>query len=228
MPPPRAIRPISNDCSDRCALARPLPLRICPDRGLNLSSSSAIAEDMRPRAKALKYLANERRKSAVPCVGKAAQSPPRANAETDSLPEKRCADKHIAAFLRRAEIRFILPLLLSFSDGPNFVRKNCFSSPLVNANSSANGIPGRVRILPARAIILAPDCLPEVVERPPLSGKIRKESERESQGQSAPHWPCIRLICRLVHGGQSALPQVSHSESHEERIENTDLRRKLP
>ena len=38
----------------------------------------------------------------------------RRHPETDSLPEKRCADKDIAAFLRRAEIRFILPSLPPF------------------------------------------------------------------------------------------------------------------
>jgi hypothetical protein len=109
LPPPRAIRPISNDCNARRALARPLPLRIRPSRGSNLLSSSAIREDMRLAGKRLKYLASEPRKSAVPCVGKAPQSLQGASMETDSLPEKRCADNDIAAFLRRAEIRFILP-----------------------------------------------------------------------------------------------------------------------
>jgi hypothetical protein len=39
-----------------------------------------------------------------------------------------------------------------------------------------------------------------MVKRPPLSGKIGKKSERESQGQGAPNWSLIRLICRLVDG----------------------------
>jgi len=95
-PPPRAIRPMSSDCKVRRTRALLLPTRIWPSRGSNLFSSSAIREDMRQPAKPLKYLASERRKSAVPCVGKAPQSLSSATSETDSLPEKRCADKHIA------------------------------------------------------------------------------------------------------------------------------------
>ncbi len=64
---------------------------------------------MRPPEKRLKCLSNERRTCAVCCVGKAAQSLCTREPETDNLPEKRCADKYVAAFLRRAEIRFILP-----------------------------------------------------------------------------------------------------------------------
>ena len=109
LPPPRAMRPIRCDSNERCRPARPPPLPRRPIRGSNLFSSSVIREDMRPRAKRLKYLASERRKSAVLCVGQAAQSLAGADPETDSLPKKRCADKDIAAFLRRAEIRFILP-----------------------------------------------------------------------------------------------------------------------
>jgi len=73
-PPARAIRPISNDCNARCAPRRPLPARIRPSRGSNLFSLSAIREDMRWPETLLKYLASERRKSAVPCVGYAAKS----------------------------------------------------------------------------------------------------------------------------------------------------------
>ena len=107
-PPPRAKRPINSDCNDRCVPRRPLPLRIRPSRGSNLFSSSAIREDMGQHDQRLKYLASERRKSAVPCVGKAAQSLGGNCPETDNLPEKRCADKDMAGFLRRAETRFIL------------------------------------------------------------------------------------------------------------------------
>lgn len=107
--PPRAIRPINSDCKDRGERARILPPRIRPNRSSNWFSSFAIREDMRQPDKRLKYLASERGESAVPCVGKTAQSFGDAGGETDSLPEKRCAGRDIAAFLRRAEIRFILP-----------------------------------------------------------------------------------------------------------------------
>ena len=130
---------------------------------------------------------------------------------------------------RRADANSVPPRRHSFHLALLFFRCACFFTVmLINADGSANGVPGSVRILPASALIFAPDRLPEIVKRPPLSRKISEESEREPQGQSAPHWPFIRLICRLVHGGQSALPQVSHPESHEEQIENITLRRKLP
>lgn len=127
-PPPLAIRPISRDRNARREPARLLPLRIRPSRGSNLVSSSDITKDMRPRATLLKYLASERRKSAVPCVEKAAPSLRGVGTETGSLPKKRCADKYIAAFLRRAEIRFILqsPLHPSPETSP----------PLFQANNS--------------------------------------------------------------------------------------------
>jgi hypothetical protein len=70
----RAILPISCDCKERARLARSLPRPRGPSRGSNLFSSSAIGEDMRQPAKRLKYLASERRKSAVPCVAETAQS----------------------------------------------------------------------------------------------------------------------------------------------------------
>jgi hypothetical protein len=95
-PPARAIRPISCDCNARARPLRALPIPGRPSRGSNLFSSSATLEDMRCPNKRLKYLASERRKSAVPCVEEAAQSLFGLAAETDSLPEKRCADKHIA------------------------------------------------------------------------------------------------------------------------------------
>jgi hypothetical protein len=117
-PPPRAIRPISCDCSARVRPARPRPLPGRPSRGSNLFSSSDIREDMRQPVKRLKYLSNERQQSAVCCAAKAAQSLRRTRAETDSLPEKRCADKDIAAFLRRAEIRFILRSALQPASHP--------------------------------------------------------------------------------------------------------------
>lgn len=117
----------------------------------------------------------------------------------------------------------------SFNLALLFSRCAClFTVILINADSFSNGVPGSVGILPPSAVIFAPDRLPEIVKRPPLSRKISEESERESQGQTGSHWPFTRLICCLVDGGQSALPQVSHSESHEERIENADLRRKPP
>jgi hypothetical protein len=53
-------------------------------------------EDMRRPEERLKYLASERRKSAVRCVEESAQSLYNGTAETDSLSEKRCADKDIA------------------------------------------------------------------------------------------------------------------------------------
>lgn len=110
-PAARAIRPIRCDCEVRARLLRPPPFPGRPSRGSNLFSLSAIREDMRPHPKRLKYLASERRKCAVPCVGKAAQSLRAAQAETDNLAKKRRADKDIAQFQRRAEIRFILPSL---------------------------------------------------------------------------------------------------------------------
>src|SRR4051794_10775384 len=80
-----------------------------PSRGSNLFSSPAIPEDMLQAQIRLKYLSSERRKSAVSRVEKARQSLCPKGTETNRLPKKRCADKYIAAFLRRAEIRFILP-----------------------------------------------------------------------------------------------------------------------
>jgi hypothetical protein len=65
---------------------------------------------------------------------------------------------------------------------------------------------------------LAPNRLPKVIKRPPISGKIREESERESQRQSAPNGSRIRLIRRLVDGRQGTLPQIVHAESHGEQI----------
>ena len=62
--PLRAIRPISSDRNDRDEGA-PLPLRIRPSRGSNMSSLSAIHEDMRQADKRLKCLSNECRQSAV-------------------------------------------------------------------------------------------------------------------------------------------------------------------
>jgi hypothetical protein len=60
LPPPRAIRAISSDCNDRADPAQLFPLRIRPSRGSNLSSSSAIHEDMRQPHKRLKCLSDER------------------------------------------------------------------------------------------------------------------------------------------------------------------------
>lgn len=106
-PPTRAIRPISCDCNERAL--RPLPFPGRPSRGSNLFSLSGIREDMRAPETQLKYLASQQRKSAVLCVEEATQSLWGGATETDSLPEKRCADKYIAQNLRSADFRFILP-----------------------------------------------------------------------------------------------------------------------
>ena len=61
------------------------------------------------------------RRTGIPAVSGvegAAKSHYQPSTETTCLPEKICADKHIAAFLRRAEIRFILPYPPSFPPEP--------------------------------------------------------------------------------------------------------------
>ena len=102
---------MSSDCNARAPALRFFWLRMRPSRGSNLFSSSVIAEDMRQPKARLKCLPDERRNSAVSCVETSPQSLRRPSAETNRLPKKRCADNHLAAFLRRAEIRFILPSL---------------------------------------------------------------------------------------------------------------------
>src|SRR5690348_11150587 len=94
-PPPRAMRPISCDCNERCRPARPRPLPGRPNLGSNLFSSSAIRQDMRHPDNRLKYLAGERRKSAVPCVGNTTQFLRRAGTGDRQSPEKKmCSQTH--------------------------------------------------------------------------------------------------------------------------------------